>query len=330
MSVVRNFLKIQILAVVAAVLFTSCLKDEQGELMAEHDRKMNEMKILYGFTETDTLPGGYGIYIKYSLKTDSIRKATVNDMIVVDYVGTKYSGEIFDLSRLSVAEDEGLYDDEFIYGPGRFWVSNTFPGFQLSILDMPVGSKAGILVPGSLWNGYYEPVYYEVELYQIIEDVDAYNELMINRYLDSLDIPINDTMPGFDGIWAKDFRERLPDDSIAYGDTVIVKLHGYYVEADDAYVTDFPGRQFFPIASSGDSVIFLYGSYGPEIFPYTLAVNEAVRFMEIGETIDMVTRDEFGYGENGFIHPHTGNYIVPSYMPLHYTIELIDIMKASE
>jgi len=141
---------------------------------------------------------------------------------------------------------------------------------------------------------------------------------------------IADTIPGYDGIWSKDLKGRPSDDSLAYGDTIVVKLHGYYAEADKKYVKDFPGRQFFPIATSGDSVIFLYGYYGDDIFPFTLAVNEAIRFMKIGDTIDIVTRDEFGYGENGFHHPYTGNYIVPAYMPLHYTIELLNIMKASD
>ena len=327
MRIVRNFLKIQLLVIVVAVFFISCLENEQEKWIAEHDQRMEEMKDTYGFTESDTLPGGSGVYIKYSIKTDSTRKATVNDMVVIDYVGTNYNGDIFDVSRLSVAESEDIYDDEFIYGPARFYVYNLFWGFQFAIPDMPIGSKAKILVPGNLWDGGYYPVLYEIELHQIIEDVESYNEGMISRYLDSLDMTIDDTIPGFDGIWVKDFDKRLPDDSLVYGDTIVVRLHGYYAEADDAYVKDFPGRQFFPIAGSGDSVIFHFGSYGDDIFPYTRAVNEAIKYMEIDETIDMVTRDEYGYDESGFHHPYTGNYIVPADMPLHYTIELLYIGK---
>jgi len=173
MRIVRNFLKIQLMTVVVAVFFISCLDNEQEKLIAEHDQRMEEMKTKYGFEETDTLPGGYGVYIKYSINTDSIRKATLNDMVVIDYVGTNYSGDIFDVSRKSVAESEGIYDDEFIYGPARFYVNHLFYGFQLAIPDMPVGSKAKILVPGNLWDGGYFPVMYEIELYQIIDDIET-------------------------------------------------------------------------------------------------------------------------------------------------------------
>lgn len=332
MRIVKVISRIQLLAVITAILFVSCLDNEQEELQANHDRRMEEMKITYGFTEKDTLPGGYGVYIKYSIVGDTNNpvRPTLNDIVVIDYVGTNYEGIVFDVSRRDIAEAEDIYDDEFIYGPGRFYVSNLFLGFQLAIPDMPLGSKAQILVPGNLWNGYYFPVLYEIELYQIIEDIDVYNELMISRYLDSLDIAVYDTLPSSDGIWAKDFSLREPPDTITYGDTILLRLHGYYVEADDTYMNSFPGRQFFPIATSGDSVTMLYGSYGPDIFPYTYAVNELVNYMDIGETVDMVTSSEYGYDVDGFHHPYTGSYIVPADMPLHYTVELLDVRKASK
>lgn len=249
-------------------------------------------------------------------------------MIIFDYIGTNYEGNVFDASVMDIAKDAGIYSDDFIYGPERFRVDYTFLGFQKAVQEMYVKSKAIILIPGDQWNGYYEPVVYEVTLYNVIEDLEAYNNEQVLSYLDSLGIDIDsDTLLGYGegGIWVKDFSDRT-ENGLSYGDTVLLTVYGHYVEADTNYVDYFPGRQFFPIGTSGDAVLYIYGE---ELFPVTRAVNEVVKFMDIGETIDVVSSDEYGFGDVGFAHPYTGKFIVPQTMPLHYTIQLIDTLIAN-
>lgn len=108
------------------------------------------------------------------------------------------------------------------------------------------------------------------------------------------------------------------------GDSVTVCLYGHYVEADPAYVESFPGRQFFPINESGDTITFALDDI---IFPITNIVNISVREMKMGEKREVLSPPEYAYGETGFVHPYIGVYIVPPSMPLHYTITLMDYKK---
>ena len=110
------------------------------------------------------------------------------------------------------------------------------------------------------------------------------------------------------------------------GDSITVKIYGYYVEADTAYVDSFPGRQFFPINESGDVVTFAFGDI---VFPITSIVNYAVEDMKIGETREVISPAEYGYGTNGFLHPYVGVYIIPPSMPLHYTLTLVDYQNVN-
>lgn len=328
----RKYFKVLLLAISSAFVLVSCLDNETDQLWTEHDQKMEEMKVKYNMTESDTLPGGDNIYIRFESEgdVDNPLRATVDDMIIIDYVGTNYNGDVFDVSIEEVAIDEDMYAEDFIYGPGRFWVAYTFIGFQKAIQYMPLNSTAIMLIPGNMWNGSYEPVVYTVTLYNVVSDIDSYNDAQIASYLDSLEIDVEDEIPEFEGIWAKNLSLLTENDSLNFGDTILLSLYGYYVETNEPFTDSIPGRRFFPIATSGDTVTFLYGTYGPDFFPQTQSVNEVVKFMEIGDSVDFLTRDEYGYGEEGFLHPYTGDYIVPSDMPLHYTIKLLDIMSATQ
>ncbi len=324
MTAFRKYLKFQLLFVAIAPLFiVSCLKDETEEYQIEHDQKMEDLKIQYGFTESDLI--GDNIYLKILEEEGSDTSTpTLNDLVIIDYIGSVFDGSIVDVSVSEVAVENDIYSDEYIYGPEKLLVGYTFLGFQKAIQHMHPKSRALMLIPREQWNTYYyEPLVYEVTLYRIINSLDEYNNEQVSAYLDSLEIANTDhVIPGYEdgGIWIKGIS-NWEENGLSYGDSVLISLHGYYVEADASYMKDFPGRKFFPIGSSGDSVPFVYGE---DFFPITPAVNEAIKFMQIGETIDLVTLDEYGFGEIGFKHPNFDYYIIPPYMPLHYTLQLLD------
>ncbi|MGD2036149.1 MAG: FKBP-type peptidyl-prolyl cis-trans isomerase, partial [Bacteroidales bacterium] len=124
-------------------------------------------------------------------------------------------------------------------------------------------------------------------------------------------------------IWTNDI-DSTNRNSLSFGDTILISLQGYYVEADTSYINSFPGRQFFPIGNSGDSIRYIYGE---EFFPVTLAVNEVVQYMQLNVPVEFVCSSEYGYGENGFRHPYTGEFIILPDMPLHYKVELLDTVS---
>lgn len=316
----RKIVKIQLLLILVSMVMFSCLKDEWAENQAEHDKKMEELKIEYGIDETMAI--GDNIYLK-PLEQEPYPGAEppeYDDVVIVDYIGRDYDGNVFDVSYVDVAVDNDVYRNDFIYGPARLYVNYTRLGFQKAIQEMTPKERAIMLIPGDQWDGYWNPVVYDVTLYKVIEDIETYNNEQLALYLDSLGISTSDLLPESDGIWAKDFSGRL-ENGLSFGDTVILSLHGYYVEADTTYMNSFPGRQFFPISNSGDTLIY---AYGEEFFPVTYAVNEAVKYMLIGDTADIVAKDDYGYDDTGFAHPYTGEFIIPPDMPLHYTLQLID------
>lgn len=71
------------------------------------------------------------------------------DMVLVEYVGRKDDGEIFDLSEEETAKEEGIYSDEIDYSPIPVLVGEEYviEGFEEALKDMEVGDEKEIEVP---------------------------------------------------------------------------------------------------------------------------------------------------------------------------------------
>jgi FKBP-type peptidyl-prolyl cis-trans isomerase len=52
--------------------------------------------------------------------------------------------------------------------------------------------------------------------------------------------------------------------------------------------------------------------------------------MKIGEIRDIFIPSEYAYGEDGFVHPYVGKFIIPKYMSLHFRVELMEHKKWNE
>jgi len=83
----RKYIKNLLLTISIPFFLVSCLDNEAEKYQDEHDQLMEQMKIRYSMTEADTLPGGYGIYIRFEEEgdIDNPLRATVDDMVIVDY-----------------------------------------------------------------------------------------------------------------------------------------------------------------------------------------------------------------------------------------------------
>ena len=325
---IRRELIVVLFVVFSALFAASCLKDDSEENQSEHDVAFNLMKQHFGITESDNI--GDNIYVHFTDipdNQDGLVVADGNGYVVVDYVGVNSDMEVFDATRKADAENSGLYRNDVIYGPERLKVSQTFVGFYKGIQHVMEGGSAVILIPHDQAFLDYEPLAYEVTVYRVFEDIDEYNQLQIDAYMDSLGITVADSFPGVSGAYYKITAEGDSVPSLDIGDSVTVKLYGYYVEADTAYVDTVPGRQFFPINESGDEVTFALGDV---IFPVTEIVNYSVEDMKLGETREVISPAEYGYGAEGFHHPYVGVYIIPPSMPLHYKLTFVDYQKMNK
>ena len=299
----------------------SCDTTDYEELQAEHDLAMERFKTEYGITENDHI--GDGIYVKtLSDLTDADTVfAEGSDHVVVGLVGFDSDNNVFDVTDHEVATSYGVERSDYIYGPIRLKIDNTFPGFYKAIQVLPEGAEAVMLFPHDQAFGEYKPILYEVSLYRVISDLAAYTDQEFQAYRELLGMDLSDTLPGFDSVYIKPLV--TVDDTaheIFYGDVVTIRLTARYVETDTAYVESFPGREFFPINLSGDSIEFEYGVLA---FPITNLTHIAVENMNLGETWEILAPAQYAYGESGFNHPVMGTIIVPPDMPVHYTLKLV-------
>jgi hypothetical protein len=321
----RDLIYVLVLCGCLTLIATSCLKNDTEERIAAHDAAFAALKASLGITEDENI--GDNIYVHFTyippITGDTLRPGG-DDFIVTDYIGYNSKMEAFDVTNAQDAENEGLYRTDVVYGPVRLQVNQTFLGFYKAVQHMPEGSSAVMLFPHDQAFGGYEPIVYEVSLYRIIKDLAEYDSLQFLAYMDSLDISISDSLPNAPKAFYKVLTEgdSIPD--LEIGDTITVSLYGYYVETDTAFVEGFPGRQFFPIHECSDTVRFALGDV---TFPVSDVVNYAVLAMKIGESWELISPSDYTYGDQGFIHPYIGVYIIPPFIPLHYTIKLIGYKK---
>ncbi len=311
------------------VLPTSCLKDDTEEYQAEHDRSMENLKVKYGITEADLIQDGIYLHFTYMPDTISVAPVYAKDQyyVVIDLAGfDSENEEPFAVTDSATAAQYDIYRADLVYGPIRTNINNSFIGFYKAIQKMPEGSSAIILFPHDQAFGGYIPVVYRVKLYRVIQSYDEYLDNEFTEYMNHLGINSVNNMGNIqaDSAYYKIVTEGDSVPEIETSDSVKIELHAYYVETDTAYVKGFPGRCFFPINDSGDTIAF---EVGTTAFPITEIINSVVTVMKLGETREIITPATYAYGETGFVHPYVGLYIVPPYLSVHYTITLIDYTK---
>ncbi|MFB6143990.1 MAG: peptidylprolyl isomerase [Candidatus Nanohaloarchaea archaeon] len=71
------------------------------------------------------------------------------DMVLVEYIGRKKDGEIFDLTDEEKAKEEGIYAEEIDYSPIPVLVGSEYviEGFEEALKEMEVGEEKEIEVP---------------------------------------------------------------------------------------------------------------------------------------------------------------------------------------
>jgi hypothetical protein len=304
---------------------SSCLKDDTEELIAAHDRAFAAMKVTYGMTEANAI--GDGIYLRFDpADTVSAIHPANQNYVVIDILGFNSLGDVINVTDSADAAANHEYRADLVYGPVRIYINGTFPGFYKAIQKMPEGSSAIMLFPYDQVLGGYEPYAFKVKLYKVIPDIDSFLisefETYKNLLKDSLGITDDsyDTIPNYQDAYSIITTEGTESVDIAFGDSATILLRAYYVETDPTYVTGFPGRSFFPINNSGERITF---SLGTEAFPISELINSIVPEMKIGEKREIISPAKYVYGENGFSHPYVDIYIVPPYMDIHYSIELV-------
>lgn len=317
----RRLMKFSWLIPGALIILSSCMKDNSDDLQAEHDNDLRVLLSKYGMTDADQIETGIWLKISDTDKDSSGIFPAAEDYVVVEVLGSYSDGEVFDVSDSAIAQAEGVYRSDLVYGPMRLKLENTFYGFYLAMQEVPRGASAKMVFSHENAFGGYKPVAYEVKLYNVITNFNTYLSTEYFTYLDRMDLNLSDTLSSQDSsVFSRILTEGTSVADIQVGDSVYINLQAYYAETDPTFVQQFPGRQYFPINESGTLVKILVGK---ESFPYVNGMFRVIERMKIGETREVLLPPSYVYGSNGFRHPYVGKFIVPPDMPVHCIIELL-------
>lgn len=287
--------KKSLLAVIAAVGLTSCLKDsvdsETTMLGKEQEKIMEEYVTANGLTakkETlyDYLGNYYPIYAMVETKGDTITKYTRNEAAWVAYTIRTLENK--------VVETKTAADSVLIYEGGY---SGKVLGLSVSATSfLGIGGKGSFLVPSTLGYGANPPggVEYNAILIVDVEVLDRLTEEQQMQYYIKKN-NIKTTQVTDTGL--KFAQVTTTTDSVAKGPTVKVK-----------YVGRFPNGYVFDKSETGATF---------ELSGVVSGFAEAIKLMRVGEKATALLPSKIGYGENG-------GGIMPVYMPLIFDIEVLE------
>lgn len=310
----------------AALSFSSCIKDNTKQLEDQESQKIENYKIKNGFSDSDTLGTG-GIYFKY-IKEGSGITPVWGDYVIMSLTGKNTDGSVFQTTDSAIAKNAGFYRPDIIYGPARTAIGyNLLEGLRMVLMHMKEGSHAKAIVPSKYAYLDYEPVVYDLVLYRVIRqaNIKQYEYDQAKSYAEAhsiTDVYTNKTLqyPPLDSTFFRTIKEGTTAFNLVESDSVKITLYGYYAETDTAYITaSQPRRTFFPINNSGTTHKFVFGE---TYFPISPAVDSVLLHMKIGGEMEMVVNSKYAFGSTGFLHPTVGAVIIPAYMSIHYHIKV--------
>lgn len=288
-------LRKSLLAVVAAVGLTSCLKDpvdsETTMLGKEQEKIMEEYVTANGLTAKkealyDYAGNYFPVYTIVENKGDTITKYTKNEAIWVAYTIRTLDNK--------VTETKTAADSVLIYEGGY---SGKVLGLSVSAGSfLGKGGKGKFLIPSTLGYGKNPPggVEYNAILILDVEVIGRLSEdAQMQWYIKRNNLKNVQTTSS--GLMIS--KTKVTTDSLVTGTTASVKFSGNFVN----------GFEFQKEASGTNMVLAEYIS----------GFSEAVKLMRKGEKAVALMPSRIGYGENG-------GGKMPVYMPLIFNLELLD------
>lgn len=284
-----------VLAVIAAVGFTSCLKDSVDSditiLGKEQEKIMEEYVTANGLTakkETlyDVRGNYYPIYTMVETRGDSNTRYTSNEAAWVAYTIRTLENKVVEtkLATDSVLVYEGGYSGKVL---GLSVSATSFLG---------KGGKGRFLVPSTLGFGTNPPGGVEFNAILIV-DVEVLGRLsepeQIGFFIKKNNVKVTQTTES--GLLFS--KLTTTTDSLAKGPTVKVK-----------YVGRFANGHVFDKNETGAT--FQLNGVVP-------GFAEAIKLMRKGEKATAVLPSKIAYGQNG-------GGVMPIYMPLFFDIEVLD------
>jgi FKBP-type peptidyl-prolyl cis-trans isomerase len=300
-------LKIGGISLFAAILLTSCLKDDSQEQRDQEMKLLNQYLIDNGIVEEPTESGLYYI----PLRTGWGITPKYEDWVEIQYTGELLDGTVFNTSYEDIAERQGIYQEGFLYGPARFQLGYiNLAGLNEGISYMMVGELAKFILPSDLALGgvssgripEFSTLVYTIELVAAFDDPQQYEQELQWAYLKAGSFENVDSTES--GLY---YIEEVPGsgDFIEYGDTIDVWYTGTFL--DGRQFDNNVGQTAFSFIFPGQNIIEGW--------------QEGIKLMRDGGKGILIIPYDLAYGSAGFVDDQ-GRVGIPPYMTLVYELEV--------
>jgi hypothetical protein len=321
---------LKLLAFLLILLNTACLDEEINTYESDAQSKLDNYLRTNNYTEAEHI--GYGIYVRITDGDDDTKpKPVYPNTINLNYTGRYTDGRVFESTDSNLVTQVD-FKDYFIYGPKRLKLGNLIFGFDTAMRTLPLGATAQIVIPHRYAFGNYEPVVYDVELLEIIENDSTWEADMFEAYLEEHGFDTSKYIA--EGLYYKSDSDLNWDTPRSTGDSVDIELTGRFAELYDE--TSRLGRVFYPrpienLRVIENNNISEYLLAATSIYPITRAIDSTVKYMDIGQVVEIAVMSGaeapsafvWGYGAGGIVN-ELNSILIPPYTPLHYTIKLLD------
>jgi FKBP-type peptidyl-prolyl cis-trans isomerase len=298
-----------LLLLMAAMLITGCKKDNDEELKAQEMRLLEQYLTNNNITQEPTASGLYHIPIIEG----NGRSLNDSTWIEIEYAGELVDGTVFGTNMDSVARANGLYQENFLYGPSRFNVGNlNIAGLTEGLQLMNVGGRSRFIIPSDLAFGSgsterippYSTLIYTIDLLVAFDNPEHYEEDQIRSFLLDNDLPDE---PLESGLYYFELVEGTGD-TVRFGDQVQAWYTGTFYDGrifdsnigGDLLVRTIPDENLIQGFNEG-LLLMREGSKGLMIIPYYLAYGI------------LGAKDNFGVTR------------IPPYKTLFYEVEVVKV-----
>jgi FKBP-type peptidyl-prolyl cis-trans isomerase len=315
------------LLVLGGLLLVACEEEINDDEDKAQEKRFFELYMESTFRDTIDPPTESGLYY-IEVKQGTGNTPGEEDWMRLNYVCYTIPGDnVVDTYLENVAESSGVYSSAALYGPVKMQNGSRTAGLQEGLMKMREGGQAIMCFTSDLGYGSsgaelmrevpgYTSLKYEVELLEVIEDIEAYEQAKIEAFVD--------TIEGVDTI-----HDPYTDAVMYY---VIDSMYNGSLIQDDSvveiayrgYLTD--GRVFDESAED-EPYEFKVGDYSSETTPITGWHIGITRFRG-GEKGRLIIPYPLAYGEDGFVNSNIVS--IPPYETLVFDIQVVTVNGETE
>jgi FKBP-type peptidyl-prolyl cis-trans isomerase len=302
----KSIFNITVLLSMVIFLLHSCNKED--------DRKEKELVALQKYLEENGYigiePTSSGLIFVVLEAQPEGERPSQTDYVLMNFTASLVDGKVFETSDSIIADQHGLTRNDRLFGPIKFTLANLhINGLKEGLMLMRKGEKARIIIPSNLGFGSadygiippYSTLIYDIELLEVITDPIAFEQGLLNAYLDE--------------------HEILADARTESGLYYIEEEAGIgnYPWSDETITLHYTGSlldgRVFDTSRNRNPLVF--PANATDLIPGFM---EGVRKMRKGGKARLIIPWNLAYGKEG-----SPSGVVPPYSTIVFDVEIINI-----